>query len=171
MSSSVAVFIADFSKKPLLMMQLIWKATIYIKQVIKAEVGMQPFILKIHAMVCAQAIENAQLRNLTFRPCTIIPRLCRSSFSLLLVIVISDNHEKWVNGVHEYMCMCTRVLMHVEVRGQCQVSSSMNISLDLELAHWLEYLAGEYQETSCIALIPNTEISVSSAITHFGWRC
>lgn len=69
--------------------------------------------------------------------------------------------------------------MHVEVRGQCQVSSSMLSVLffepeyltGLELAHWLEYLAGEYQETLSIALIPNTEISGILCCHSFGWRC
>lgn len=101
---------------------------------------MQPFILKIHVIVCAPAIENAQLRNLTFQPWTIIPSLCRPSFCLLLVIVISDNHAKWVNEVHEYVCICTYVFIHVEVRGQCRVFSSM-LSI-LFIYFETEYLSG-----------------------------
>lgn len=31
-------------------------------------------------MVCAQAIDNAQLRNLAFQLCAIIPNLCRAAF-------------------------------------------------------------------------------------------
>lgn len=108
---------------------------------------MQPFILKIHVMVCTQAIGKAQLRNLASQPWSDISSLHRPSSCVLPTTVLQFMITVWMSwwgGIFVSMCMyisvCmyTCVFVHVTVSSQCQVSSSVALHFISRnrMSHW-----------------------------------